>query len=285
VTRTGLLLLIALTACRPALDAEDALLPVPASLPALAIEPPTPAATARALELTRTGDALVVAGKLKESLPQLTEAVVTDPSLGVARLALARAFARGGRASVAMRLLQPAAEQVKTCGMCVELLQMAATHEDFAHLRRTAEGTQLFARVPSEPLAWDEWALRVATGLRDADPVALAPFFHPRLPFAFVRACPTCPNEAMRAPVSRDLAGTVVMAKIAARFDMKSQQFAGTPLAVLGRPKCALGCCAWPVTGPVAAGQAAVKRVCLRPVTPTQAHVTEIAIMYGPGMR
>ncbi|MSP91989.1 MAG: hypothetical protein EXR79_09360 [Myxococcales bacterium] len=281
-TGLGIALLIALpTACRPGLDADPALVGVPASLPALEVEPKSRDTMLRALELAREGDALVVAGNLKAAIPKLTEAVAADPSLGIARLALARAFARAGRASVALALFEPALERAKTCGMCVELLHTAAAHEDFAHLRATAQGQAFFARVPTEPLPWQEWALRVADALQKADGAALAPYAHPTLPFDFVRACPSCANEAVRSPQRRTLTGAPAIAKVAGRFDTKDPNHLGVALRVTGEPACADACCVWTVPEPVPVGTAALARVCLRAATPITAHLTEVAVTWG----
>ena len=268
-------------ACKPGLDADPALVTVPASLPDLSNEPKSRDVTLRALELAREGDTLVVAGNVKAAIPKLTEAVATDPSLGIARLALARAFARAGRASVALALLQAALDKAKSCGMCVEVLHTAAGHEDFAHLRATPQGQAFFARVPPEPLPWQEWALRVADALQKADGAALGTYAHARLSFDFVRSCPACPREAQRLPQTRALTGAPAAAKVAARFDTHDPTRMGVALRMTGAPHCADGCCAWTVPEPVPVGTAALARVCLYPATPTTAYLGEVAVIWG----
>lgn len=281
------LVVLPLASCRPELDSDKPTLAVPSSLPPFALEPSQAPLRQRADDLVGQGRDLLKKGELKQAVPVLTEALATDPSSPAARLELARTFARGGRASVAVQLLKPAAEKLKTCGGCVELLQAVRQDPDFAHLRETTEGRALLQGVPAEPLPYAKWATEVAQALQGGDAKKIEPFVHSRLPFDLVRSCPSCPNPAVQATSRRPLVGLPLAAKVVARFEPRTQPGSrGTPLLTEGKPICSGGCCSWKVPEPVPVDQAALRRLCFRPGTPTVGHLTEIEVVYGtPALR
>lgn len=274
------LLTCALAACQPPLDAPDAALAVPASLPAFAQEPPAPSVVHRAKELVIEGESALQRGDLKTAVPLLTQALSVDPSSPLARVALARAFVRGGRSSVALKLLEPAAAQVATCGACVELLQAAKKHTDFKMMLGHPEAAALWARVPSTALPYATWATAIATSLQAARAEGLAPYVSATRPFELVRSCPRCTQPGARAPNRRTLLGMPLASKLAARFDPQAGEGQGVTLRVTGKPTCAEGCCTWPLPD-VAVAEAALKQVCLTPSTPTAAVLTRVEVVYG----
>lgn len=268
-------------ACRPALDDPAATLAVPKSLPPFQMERPATGVAQRAAALVGEGVALLDQGDLRKAVPLLTEALATDPANTDARLHLARAFAKGGRRSVAVQLLEPAKKHVKACGTCVELLQTVAKSPDFAHLRETSAGRDLLSGVPEAPLPYPAWARKVATALQKTDLATLVGSIDSTHAFELVRACPTCQNIGARAETRRPLIGMAPAAKIAIRFDIVHPEARGLPLLTPGEPQCKHRCCQWNLPQPVPAGQVGMRRVCFWPQSPGQGLVTELAFEYG----
>jgi hypothetical protein len=276
-------LALGLVACRrPPLDAERPLLATPAQLPPFAVERASPGPAGLAAQLTETGAAQLLAGEVTAAVPTLTQALTTDPANLEARLLLARSFARGGRSSVALRLLAPAKACLRTSGVCVWLLQAMRDQADFAHLRETAEGRALLAEVPTTPLPFAGWAKAAAKALQTTDLAGLVRFVDERQTFDLVRSCPTCQNIGARAETVRKLQGMAHAAKVAVRFDTVHPEARGIPLEVVGEPACAERCCTWSLPSPqVTEGKAALQRLCFWPTTPAQGVLTEVRLVYG----
>lgn len=279
--RALVLMCLGLAACRPPLDDPSPQLPVPKSLPPFSFERPETGVAQRAAGLVIEGQAALDQGALHKAVPLLTQALTTDPANPDARLQLARAFAKGGRSSVAVQLLQPAKEHVKQCGACVEILQKVARSTDFQHLRETTAGRDLLGDVPQSPPDYAAWARRTAAALQKTDLASLVPFVDPRVPFELVRSCPTCEHIGARAETRRPLVGMALVAKIAVRFDVSHADAHGLPLLVPGEPKCADRCCTWTLPKPVPQGQVGLSQLCFWPQTPAQGVLTELAFEYG----
>jgi hypothetical protein len=279
--RTLLLACLGLAACRPPLDDVSPQLAVPKSLPAFSIQRPDPGVAQRAAGLVVEGQTALDQGDLHKAIPLLTQALATDPASPDARLQLARAFAKGGRASVAVQLLQPAKGHLKDCGMCLEVLQDATKLPEFKHLRETTEGRDLLGDVPATPPAYASWARRVATALQKTDLAALVPFVDARAPFELVRSCPTCENIGARAETRRPLVGMALAAKVAVRFDVSHADAHGLPLLAPAEPKCKDRCCTWTLPQPVPPGQVGLRQLCFWPQTPTQGVLSQLTFEYG----
>lgn len=271
-----------LAACRPTLDDDAPRLTIPKSLPQFTIQRPAPGVAQRARDLAAEGTAAMDRGELLVAVPILTQAVATDPSSPEARLHLARAFARGGRASVALQLLGPAKAHLRDCGACVELLQAVIKHPDFKHLRETSEGRDLLREVPEAPLPYARWARRVAQALQKTDLAALVSVIDAQAPFDLVRSCPTCQNVGARAETRRPLIGMALAAKVAVRFDVTHADAHGLPLLVPGEPSCKDRCCTWQLPQPIPMAHAGLRRLCFWPQTPAQGVLTQAAFEYGP---
>ena len=274
--------MVAVAACRPQLDDPTAKLAIPQSLPTFASWPEVPYSLVRAGELVDRGLQERQKGQTQAAISTLTEALATCPADTRARLELARTFARNGRASVALRLLEPAKQALATCGVCVPLLQTASKDPDFEHLRQTAEGQALLADVPDAPLPVQKWATELAGVLRKGDDTAAAQWAHPSFPFELERSCPQCPNPAVHDVQRRAVIGPLAIAKLAQRFDTVHPDLHGLPLVVGPTPRCDGDCCIWPQVAEVASNTVFLQRLCFRAVTPARAVVTRIAVVYGP---
>jgi len=270
-----------LAGCTPQLDDSHAVLKIPAALPGFDTQPPAPGIAKRAQDLLVQGERLASQGKLLEAVAKLTEALSLDPACAEARLALARTFALGGRSSVALALLRPAAEHVQDCGTCVEMLQIAQHSKELQHLREATAGRQLFAHVPQTPLPYLRWTADVAAALQIGSVQGLAPYVHSRLPFLLVRSCPACDVASATTPSRRELVGIGLAAKVAARFDTVHPAAFGIRLHVVQPPRCNNKCCDYSIPEPVPHGEAALRRLCFRATTPTQAVLTEVELVYG----
>lgn len=267
--------------CRPELDAPDAKLAIPQSLPEFKLWPDPAYSLVRAGELLERGSNELGAGQLHTAISTLTEALATCPADARARLALARVFARNGRASVALRLLEPAKAAVANCGTCLELLQQVRGDPDFAHLRATAQGQALLQGVAAAPLPYAKWAGELAAILRKGDDAAAAAWAHPGFAFELQRSCPQCANASAHAVQKRALVGPIAISKLAQRFDTVHPELHGAPLEVAGVPRCSDGCCSWPTNREIASNGVLLQRLCFRPMTPERAIVTQVAVVYG----
>ncbi len=270
-------------ACGDGLDTSEATLDAPATLPQFAAEPVEWARAVRARELLAEGEILRGEGEFKASMHKLTEAVTLDPSFADAHLALARTWLAAGRGSVAMALLEQLADDLPLCGTCIEALQTLRTDPALAGLASHARGRALLARVQAEPLAYEEWALQVATSLKSGKGERIPLYTHPRQPFDLVRSCPDCEVTARRAPTTRQLLGPAVGLKLSARFDVSDPRLGGVPLQVAANPVCAARCCRYPIAASVATKTSALASICFRPVSRDRAALTRVEIIYGPG--
>ncbi len=277
-----LVLSLALVACRPALDDPNATLAIPTSVPTYSAQRPSPGQRQLAVDLSAQATSLEAAPDPGKAIGLLTQALTQDPSNPQARLALARLFAKAGRSSVALKLLQPCGELLKSSGVCLELLQNVKRDTAFAHLRDTAQGQALLDPVPAAPLPYARWSALLAKALQNTDMVQLNSFVDPKVSFDLVRVCPNCANLAARNETRRPLIGLALAAKVAVRFDTQHSDAHGTPLLVPGEPTCLDHCCTYAVPDPVPEGKATLRRLCFWPQEPGQGRVTEMAFVYGP---
>lgn len=269
----------------PALDDPAPKLPVPASLPPFAIWPDPPTPLVRSDELLVQGKAELAKGDLQSAVRTLTEALAVCPANALARLELARTFARAGRSSVALTLLEPARKSATSCGQCLEILLKVKVDKDFSHLAATKEGKAMLAGLPAGPLPLERWATEASAALQKGSPEALAPFMHPSFPLRWIRSCPDCDNAIAKEPQMRLVVGPSRIGKIAQRFDTSVPQLRNAPLQVQGRGACSERCCSWPVLKPLAEGQVALERLCFAPMTPEAAVMSELVLVYGPPAR
>lgn len=267
--------------CRPQLDDANAPLAVPATLPGFAALPSPPAALTQSRLLTDQGRDLLAKGQLKPAVAKLTEALTTCPADSEARLELARAFARNGRSSVAIKLLAPAKDQRLTCGACLRMLQSAGSDPAFAHLRETAEGAELLAGVSDKPIPFAAWAIRFGKALQSGDPQQTLQFVHSELPYELLRSCPTCDNEAARPVQRQTLSGLLPAAKLTQRFDTVHPEMRGIPLDVPADVTCTGDCCDFVSAKPPQPNRALLQRACFWPVAPDRGAITTIALQYG----
>ena len=276
-----LALLLSFVACRPKLDDEHATLRIPTSLPGFAVEPSAASVALRATELADEATVSLARHDLDKAIPLLIEALTVDGSHEVARRLLAKTFLAEGRGSVALKLIAPVKEPLKTCGWCLDFLQNIKTDKAFERLAQSAEGHALLADVPDTPLPYVQWARKLAADLQGGKLDALGKYAHPLLPFDLVRACPDCADQAKRVPQHRLLLGAPLLIKVASRFDLVRPENAGIPLTVQGEPTCVARCCSWQTPKTLAPSTAALERVCLRPTTPQQPTLKEIRLVFG----
>lgn len=269
--------------CEPKLDEDPARLTKPASLPRVDNKPVAPSVAERAIVRAASGGEALAAGELDAARTALTEACTLDPSLASARVDLARAYAAAGLGSVALDLLETLAAQTANCGPCVASLQaLAADDPKLANVLSHSRGASLLEKASELTLPWQAWATDAAAALQAFRPEILETFVHSDVPFVLARSCPQCPNSERRAVEERALRGSLLLIKVASRFDTRNPMLGGIALGVGSPPTCAAGCCSFPVPETLEPATAQLEALCFRPLTPTTAALTRLAIRYAP---
>ncbi|MCO4760497.1 MAG: tetratricopeptide repeat protein [Myxococcales bacterium] len=261
------------------LDAAAPKLPIPNTLPALNPTPVAWSVARRARMLHEDGEKALLTGQFKDALSHLTGAVQLDPSRIEARLALARLYAKAGRSSVSLTLLESMV--AKDCGGCVEALQFAKADPLFVPIWQHRRGQALAEKLPTAALPWERWVEQTSHSFADGIGRELPKVVHAQIGFELVRSCPDCSNPDRRKPERRRLFGARIAVKLASRFNTTQKRFGGVNL-IVGAAHTRKGrCVIWSVPSPVPVGQAALRELCFRPLTPTRAALTKIDVVYG----
>lgn len=272
-----------LTACEPKLDEDTPRLSKPASLPHVDPKPVAPSVADRAVIRAKAGANALAAGDVEAARTALTEACTLDPALASARIDLARTYASAGLGSVALDLLETLAARSADCGTCVQaLMTLAADDARLANVLGHSRGVSLLEAASQLSLPWQRWATDAAGALQAFRPEVLETFVHSDVPFVLARSCPQCVNSERRGVEERALRGSLLLIKVASRFDTRNPMLGGIALGVTGPPTCADGCCSFAVPETLEPATAQLEALCFRPLTPTQAALTQLKIRYAP---
>lgn len=263
------------------LDRSNAQIPIPDNLPRLDPTPVVWSVARRAKMLHDDGRKALKGGQLKEALSALAGSVQLDPSRSSAHVDLARVYARAGRSSVALGILETLSKDLSACGGCIEGLHAATLSPEFATVWATERGKKVQSAVAKLTLPWETWAERASGSLKDGTGKLLTGFVHAKIPFMLARSCPTCSNPERRQPQLRQLAGGRIAIKLASRFNTASERLGGVPLTTKGKAKRSGRCMQWQLPKPVPVGTAALQQLCFRPITAERAALTRVDIVYG----
>ena len=269
--------------CEPKLDDDAPRLSKPSSLPHLDAKPVAPSVAERALVRAAAGTSSLAAGDIEAARTALTEACTLDPSLASARLNLARAYASAGLGSVALDLLESMVARSGDCGTCVaSLMTLAANDPLLAHVLSHSRGEAVLEAASTMTLPWQRWASESAAALQAFRPDVLETFVHSDVPFVLARSCPQCPNSERRGVEQRPLRGSLLLIKVASRFDTRNPMLGGIALGVAGTPTCSDACCSFVVPETLEPATAQLEQLCFRPLTPTASALTQLKIRYAP---
>lgn len=255
----------------------------PSTLPDFDPAPAPWPVSAKARGLWRDGLAADHKGDQASARALLTEAISLDRSLTGPRVDLARLYVRLGMAEVAAELLSALQGRGAGCGECAEALMLARDDPGLAQVWETAPGRALAPQVPAQPLPFARWATALGKALAAGAVDEIPRFVHPQEPFLLVRTCPECTNPQRRKPDERELQGAPVAAKLAERFAIRGDP-AAVPLRIGGEPTCSGRCCDFAVAPSVTVGEAALRRLCFRPLRMDRGAVTRIEVVYGQSL-
>lgn len=259
-------------------------LPELGQLPPIDVSPAIWSVSRRARMLHDDAEKALAAKDCKNASALAIEACTLDPSLGLARLAAAKVYASCGAPKTAVALLKQLVDRQEDCGGCVEALAAGLSDKALADVWRSEAGQALKRTIGDEKalaLPTRQWATRIAEDLKLGKSEAFLQLIHPGEPWKLLRSCPRCIDESRRAPEEREFFGVVIAAKLAMRFTPGGKAFGAIPLKAGGDPVCAGRCCEWQVPKPVPVGEAALRVVCLRPVTRKQGALTRLEVIYG----